>query len=45
MRIEDDRVEGIAARLDAHPLKDGIASDEFEREAIDEGFRHRLDRE
>ena len=45
MRIEDDGVEGIAAWLDADPRQHGLAADQFQCEAINEGLRHRLDGE
>ena len=45
MRIEHDGVEPIAAWLDADALDHRVAADQFERQAIDESFRHRLDGE
>ena len=43
--IEEDGVEGVAARLDADPLQHRVTSGELQRQAIHEGLRHRLDRE
>ena len=43
--VEDDRVEGVAAGLDAHLAEHLLASAILEGEPIDEGLRDRLDGE
>jgi hypothetical protein len=45
MWIEDDRVEGIAARFDPDAFEHGVPANEFERDAVDKGLGYRLDRE
>ena len=45
VRIKHNGVESIAARFDPDPLQDRLAANELQRETIDEGLRHRLDRE
>jgi hypothetical protein len=41
--VEHDRIERVAARLDADLAEDKILSVVFEREAVDERLRDRLD--
>ncbi len=45
MRVENDGVERIAARLNSDAFEDGVAADQFECETIDESFGDRLDGE